>query len=261
MASGNWRAICAGALGLLMLGGCASDADKEAALDALARPEVSRSLMDAAATAKAQNDPVTASNYYRTIYSRDPKNIDAATGLLETLRAIGSVDEAREVAKKALATKPDDANLLAEIGKLRLVTGQLEDAVKTLKRAAELDAKNWKTLSALGLAYDRLGNFASADEAYEAALKVSPDNPAVLNNYGLSRAMAHDIKAARVLLERAAAAANSDVRMRQNLALIYALSGDLDQAVALTKSDLPPAMASETVDYYRVLATAAQQAQ
>ena len=240
--------------GALLLGSCANDPGEKETTDALKKPEVMRSLMDAAATAQAQNDPATASNYYRSVYTRDPKRVDAAVGLMQTLRALGGLDEAREVAKKALPAAPDDAALLAEVGKVDLVTGQLQDAVELLQRAAKINSLDWKSRSALGLAYDRLGDYAHADEAYEDALKISPDNPAVLNNYGLSRAMARDIPGARDLLERAVKAGGADIRMRQNLALIYALSGDMTLAETMTRRDLPPALATQTVDYFHELA-------
>jgi Flp pilus assembly protein TadD len=245
--------------GALLLGSCSNDPGEKETTDALKKPEVMRSLMDAAATAQAQNDPATASNYYRSVYTRDAKRVDAAVGLMQSLRAIGGLDEAREVAKKALIAAPEDPALLAEVGKVDLVTGQLQDAVDLLQRASNMNALDWKSRSALGLAYDRLGDFAHADEAYEAALKISPENPAVLNNYGLSRAMARDVPGARDLLERAVKAGGADIRMRQNLAIIYALSGDMARAEAIARRDLPPSLASQTVDFYHELAAAPAQ--
>ena len=253
MRAGTWHLSWALA-GALLVGACSNDPGEKETTDALKKPEVTRTLMDAAATAQAQNDPATASNYYRSVYTRDPKRVDAAVGLMQSLRAIGGLDEAREVAKRALPVAPDDPDLLAEVGKVDLVTGQLQDAITMLQRAAQMNALDWKSRSALGLAFDRLGDFAKADEAYEAALKISPDNPAVLNNYGLSRVMARDIPGGRALLERAVKAGGADIRMRQNLALIYALSGDMAQAEALARRDLPPTLASQTVEYFHEFA-------
>ena len=126
-----------------------------------------------------------------------------------------------------------------------------------MQRAIAADAKDWRTRSALGLAYDRLGDYDSADESYKTALAISPDNASILNNYGMSRAMANDLDSARTLLLHAAMMPNADVRVRQNLALVYALSGDIAKAEELTRRDLPPALANATLDYYRQLAAAA----
>ena len=123
---------------------------------------------------------------------------------------------------------------------MRLATGQLPEAVRLLSQAAELNPLDWKSRSALGVAYDRLGDSKRAAESYQPPWQISPDNPAILNNYALSRAMANDLSGARDLLQRAVNGAGADVRVRQNLALIYALSGNMSQAEALTLRDLPP---------------------
>jgi Flp pilus assembly protein TadD len=171
---------------------------------------------------------------------------------------MGDIGQARAVAEQAIAAKPDDPAIIAEVGKVRLASGNLQEAVVLLQRAIVLEGRDWKSRSALGVAYDRLGDAARAEESYRAALAVSPDNPVVLNNLALSRAMANDLAGARELLQRAVAVSQSDVRVRQNLALVYALSGNMAQAEALTLQDLPPDLARETLAYYRELANRAQ---
>jgi Flp pilus assembly protein TadD len=182
---------------------------------------------------------------------------------MQSLRLAGGLDEARAVAAKALAAKPDDPAVLAEVGKVRLAAGEPEAAIALLGKAAAGNAQDWRARSALGLAYDRLGEYDHADASYEAALAIAPDNATILNNFALSRAMANDFAQARTLAQRAAAAAGADLRVRQNLALIDALSGDMAGAEALTRRDLPPPLARATLDYYRRLAaaTAARRAQ
>ncbi|HUB95567.1 MAG TPA: tetratricopeptide repeat protein [Stellaceae bacterium] len=238
---------------LVLMGACSGEGARDA--DALqGKSDLTRSLIDAAATAKAQNDLVTAVTYYRSALSREPDNMEAAAGLLQSLRLSGGLDEARIVAAKVVASKTTDPAALAEAGKVELAVGQLDDGVRLLKRAASLDAKDAATLAALGLAYDRLGEYPEADTYYKEALAIAPSDANVLNDYALSRAMANDLADAVQLLERAAGEPNADLRVRQNLALVYALSGDMPKAEALTRRDLPPAMVAPTLDYYRQIA-------
>jgi Flp pilus assembly protein TadD len=238
------------------LGACAHDAETKSAAP-IDRPEITRSLMDAAAVAESQNDPTTAATYYRNVYAREPGNQRAAFGLMQSLRESGNLEQAREVADKVIAAKPDDPAVLAEVGKVRLASNQLPEAVRLLRRASELNPQDWRSRSALGVAYDRLGEPKRAEESYQDALRISPENPAVLNNFALSRAMTHDLTGARDLLQRAVASAGADLRVRQNLALIYALSGDMGKAESLTLRDLPPELARETLAYYRELSSRA----
>lgn len=244
-------------LGAWLLAGCATDSGRKET-DVFFRPELTRSVLEAAAMAASQNDHATAATYYRNVYSRDPNNVRAAIGLMQSLRELGAINQAREVADRAIATKTQDSGLIAESAKVKLASGQVQEAVRLLEQAIALDAADWKAHSALGVAYDRLGDSTRAGNSYHAALKISPENAVVLNNYALSRAMAKDLNGARELLQRAIASAGADVRVRQNLALIYALSGDIVQAEALTLRDLPPELARETLAYYRELAAKAQ---
>jgi Flp pilus assembly protein TadD len=255
-----WR-YGAALVSLGLLGACATDdmGGTRQRADVMDRPEVTRSLLEAAAMASAQNDPTTAATYYRNVYTRDPTNARAAVGLMQSLRELGAADQARDVADKIIVARPDDVAVLAEVGKVRLANGQVPEAVRLLQRATALDLQDWKSRSALGVAHDRLGETDKAEESYRAALRISPENAVVLNNFALSRAMAKDLTGARELLQRAIASAGADARVRQNLALVYALSGNMAQAEALTLRDLPPDLARETLAYYRELAAQAQQ--
>mgnify|MGYP003348323103 FL=1 len=244
--------------GLLLLAACA--AETQGGRSPADRPELSRSLLDAAAMAAAQGDYATAATYFRNVYLREPGNTQAAVGLMQTLREMGDLEQARSVADATLLAKPNDATVVAEVGKVRLASGQLPNAVALLQRAVDLDPADWKSRSALGVAYDRQGDSVKAEENYRAALGISPNNPVVLNNLALSRVLANDLAGARELLQRAVDSSRADVRVRQNLALLYALSGNMAQAEALTLQDLPPDLARATLAYYRELATQAQQA-
>src|SRR3954463_7337288 len=101
--------------GAIALGACAHDPEGTKTAVPLDRPEVTRSLMDAAAVAEAQNDPTTAATYYRNVYAREPGNLRAAFGLMQSLREIGNLEQAREVADKLIAAQPDDPAVLAEV--------------------------------------------------------------------------------------------------------------------------------------------------
>jgi Flp pilus assembly protein TadD len=247
-----WRQRGALVVAALLVASCAArDDTKQDKLD------LTDSLLAAAASARSQDDPVSAANYYRTAFAGKPDSAEAAVGLMQSLRVIGGLDEANTVADQAVAAEPKSEPVLAEAGKVKLAFGAIAASIDLLQRASAEDAKDWRVRSALGLCYDRLGDFGKADASYKAALAISPDNASILNNYGLSRVMANDLPGARELLQRAVLLPNADIRVRQNLALVYALSGDMGKAEELTRRDLPPALVGATLEYYRQLAAAA----
>jgi Flp pilus assembly protein TadD len=242
---GRWGALLAA---LVLVAGCTEMDKPENKID------LSAALLQAAASAEAQGDWLSAANYYRTAFADKPDSEPAAVGLMRSLRLVGGLPDAQGVAEVAVAKWPKEAPVLAEAGKVELAAGKLDESVGLLKRAIDADGKDWRTRSDLGLAYDRLGRYDDADAAYKEALQISPDNASILNNYGMSRAMANDLQGARTILLHAVMMPNADIRVRQNLALVYALSGDIAKAEQLTRQDLPPALANATLDYYRQLA-------
>jgi Flp pilus assembly protein TadD len=256
MKPAKWRQLGAVIALSALVAACGNDLNKDA--DAgKGKSDLTRSLIDAAATAKSQGDMATAVTYYRSALSREPDNTGAAIGLMQSLRMSGGLDEARGVAAKVIASKVTDPAVIAEAGKVKLATGQVDDAIRLLKQATSDNGKDSSSLAALGLAYDRLGEFQQADAYYNKALAIAPNDANVLNDYALSQLMANNLADALNLMQRAAASPNADLRVRQNLALVYALSGNMTKAEELTRRDLPPAMVGATLDYYRQLAAAA----
>src|SRR5262249_32617396 len=56
--------------------------------------------------------------------------------------------------------------------------------------------------------------------AYERALTLKPNEPAVLNNYAMSRMLAGDTATARSLMERAQASGSTDPKIAANLQML-----------------------------------------
>lgn len=238
----------------MFLAACASNDPAPGSIAATS--DLTRALIDAATTALRRGDAATAVAYYRDACRRDPGNAAGTIGLMRSLRIAGGLDEARGIAAQAIVRWSSNAAVLAEAGKVRLAAGNASAAVPLLQRATAIDDHDWRTRSALGLAYDRLGRYPRAAASYKAALALSPDNAVVLNNFALSKAMAGDLRRARALAERAVEADGADLRVRQNLALIYALSGNISRATALTRRDLPAPLARATLSYFHRLAAA-----
>lgn len=86
-----------------------------------------------------------------------------------------------------------------------------------------------------------------AQTQYEMALKLSPGEPSVLSNLGLSYALSHDLPHAEQVLREAVANPRADMRERQNLALVLALRGKFAEAEQVSQRDLAPEQARENV--------------
>lgn len=83
-----------------------------------------------------------------------------------------------------LAKNPNDADLLAQIGKTYLMAHQFESATEYYERSAKIKPEV-RTLTTLGGAYHLAGDDAKALDAWKRALAIDPNSADALFNYGL----------------------------------------------------------------------------
>ena len=113
------------------------------------------------------------------------------------------------------------------------------------------DQPDWHILMAQGAVLDQLERGEEARKYYETALKIVPNEPSILSNYGLSYALSGDLTNAETVLRRAYASPRADMRVRQNLSLVLALAGKLDEAQRVASQDLSPPEAAQNIAYLR----------
>ena len=184
-------------------------------------------------------------------YERNPGEKVASIEYARALRALTRYNEAVAVIQTAAIKSPKDFDVLGEYGKALADAGQLAQAKDVLTRADTPDAPRWDVMSAQGTVADRLGDHASAMQFYRDALKISPGEPSVLTNMGLSLALAKKLPEAEQALRQAAASPKADARMRGDLALVLALEGKFGEAERVGLTDLPPEAARANVEAIR----------
>ena len=170
---------------------------------------------------------------------------------------------------------------------MALEAGDFTSAIDLAEKAAETKPDDATVRGLLGNAYFAGGRFASAEAAYADALALSPAQPQValkralvqiaqgknneaLNSletaryflepadYGLAVALAGQPAEAISVLEPAARAQGADSRVRQNLALAYALSGDWTAARTIAAQDLAPDQIDARIQHWMALAKPAR---
>jgi Flp pilus assembly protein TadD len=157
-----------------------------------------------------------------TINLAAPSNLDQAVHNAQIERAAGKLSDATKSLSQLMLVAPDDARVVGEYGKLLVQEGQPQDGVQFLHRAIELSSSDWTLFSALGVAYDEMGDAGNAGLAYRHALALKPGEPAILNNIALSRLAIGDLKGAHEMLVAAQAAGGTDSEIVQNLARVEA---------------------------------------
>jgi Flp pilus assembly protein TadD len=242
-AAGTARALAVVAA-CLVLGACAQSATGPL--------DLSAPIDDSEAAAKdTRTDLAKATDASGRAFAKDPRNPDKAVAYARNLKAMGEKRQALAVLQQAANFNAGHRALNSEYGRLALDLDQVSVAQRLLEAADDPTNPDWRVISARGTVLAKQGSYRDAIPLYERALALAPDQPSVLNNLALARAMEGHADQAEPLLKRAAAANGKDPRVSQNLALVLGLQGKYDEAKVAAARDLPADKAAADVDYVR----------
>lgn len=186
-----------------------------------------------------------------------PKNVaadlDGNLRQAQLLRLAGKHDEAIQILSQLMLVAADDGRVVGEYGKALAQKGRSQDATQFLRRAVELSPNEWSYYSALGVAYDQIGDQVNARAAYDRALSLKPGDATILNNYALSRMLAKDPEGARQMIAMAQSTGKpGDEKIARNVELINkmaplpALAALPKPATPVAKAEAPQAVAKVT---------------
>ena len=229
-------------IALMSVAACATTASAPAltAEEQAYQDAIQRALLPASAEEKARaerSDPITRANFWANEYQKDATNLEVTISFMRALRQISSHDKVIELATSSIPIHPNSHELYLELGRSYLAQNKLSEAAQILARSADYAPQTEAApLAVLGLTFDRMAEHRKAQEAYEIALARDPDRITTLSNYGLSLALTGQLQDAEMALRKAVDLPGSDVRVRQNLALILGLQGRFEDMMAVDPS-------------------------
>lgn len=188
----------------LLLGACADTASP--------KPTTAVTAQEVAAYAQAIS-------HYEGLVRERPDEIEVVLGLARNLRWAGRINDAASVLSAneiAFGTQP---RFLAELGKVRLIQGDATHGVELLERATAGGTDDWRLYSALGIGNDYLERYTEAETAYKKALKMCPDDSAVMNNLGVSQGLSGRVDRAIFTLQDALSYGQHTDKIGKNLKL------------------------------------------
>lgn len=191
--------------------------------------------------------------------ARSPADFDALIAAGRASLALDDIDAAIGFFGRADAVRPGDARVKAGLASANLKQDRPIEALQLFDQAQAAGAAPVALAADRGLAYDLVGDNASAQVQYRLALAQGP-NPEITRRLGLSQAIAGDRKSFEAtllpLLQRRDFAA---YRVR---AFGLAILGDEQEAVSIAEAVMPRDLASKITPYlgYMPRLTRAQQA-
>jgi tetratricopeptide (TPR) repeat protein len=194
---------------------------------------------------RAAGDPNAALPIYREFSAGLPADAPLKIELGDTLLEANLIDEAMGVYGAA----PGSGRAQLGLAKAQLTLGQAEKALPFAQKAVALTPNDPAASTVCGVVLDKLGRHAEAQAAYRTALTHAPQSVAARTDLALSLALTGNYGEALDILEPIARSANATPRLRQNLAFIYGLKGDVAAAKALGQADLDEKTAATNAEF------------
>ena len=168
------------------------------------------------------------------------------------LMALNANDPAAAVtfAEQATAANPDDSTVRALLGTAYFAAGRFASAETAYEDALALNSGDPKVVLKLALVQVAQGKNGEALTLLHAA-RGSLESA----DFGLALALAGQPRQAIAVLEPAARATGADARVRQNLALSFALAGDWTAARTVAAQDVPADQLDSRIQQWMKLAS------
>lgn len=166
---------------------------------------------------RARGEWSEAVEYYAKVRGDPALAPDVYVGMAKTQAAQGRQDLALADFERALALRPSDGSIHAEIGYQQYLAGHIAEATASYRKAVELNPDEADWWSSLGGLYLTVGDRDNASKAFERSIAIQP-NDAVLSNYGELKYEVGEYAAAAALFRRAIALEAGDFLVWGSLA-------------------------------------------
>jgi len=163
----------------------------------------------------------------------DPKLADAYVSLGRAYYQMNLADEATAEFEKAVQVDPNNLRAHIYLAQDYAQAGKNDKVIEHLSKAAELDNSNPQILKELGgmlLKYGNDSDVPKAREVLEKAVKLLPDDPEVLMNYGYTLYLASRFNEAVTNLKKSLEIQPNYPEANYNIALAYSRLGQYSLA-------------------------------
>lgn len=202
-------------------------------------------------TARDAGDITAAIPIYRRAHALAPLEPVPLMRLAETLHSVGAYREAGNAWDRILRIDGNDFDARVGYGKTLAALGQPTLALEQFRLATEIGSSA-AAYNGIGVANDMLGQADAAQAAYRQGLE-NERNVKLLNNLGLSLALSGEVEEAIAILEEAGALPDAGPRHRANLAFAYTASGNPGRALDILTLDTDDVTAARTVAFYETI--------
>jgi len=221
-------------------------------------PEDSRGLAGLVESYESENRPIDAVQLLQEEIAKRPDRTDLRLMLSNVYVRAERYDLAIAELQRVLDSDPNTAQraaILFRMGEANRRKGDLNEAIRLFKAAADLNPTDTKVLVQLALLMDGTGRPEQALPLYEQILKLDPNQPVALNNLAyLIAQKGGDPDRALDLARRAAQQVKDSAEIQDTLGWAYLKKNQLDEALTAFRSALQSQPNNATFHYHLGLA-------
>ena len=213
-------AVCA----CCALSACASiNAQRQPTMSADARLQV-------AEAADASGDAELAISMYTAAAASEPANTNLQLRCADALARRGKIDAARKLLAERLRAYPGQPDLVRALALIDLVAGQPAQAITELDQILAANPGDTRALVDKAVALDLQGQHAAAQAIYQQVLTIAPNDAAARNDLALSLMLEGRTHQALETLAPMQDADGSPRRLKVNLGILYAATGNVERS-------------------------------
>ncbi len=183
--------------------------------------------LQVAEAADSSGDSELAISMYTAAAASEPGNTSLQLRCADALARRGKIDEARKLLAERLRTSPGQPDLVRALALIDIVAGQPARAITELDQILAANPGDIRALVDKGVALDLLRQHAAAQAIYQQVLAASPNDAAAKNDLALSLMLEGRTRQALDTLAPMQNVADSSQRLRTNLGILYAVTGDV----------------------------------
>jgi Flp pilus assembly protein TadD len=186
--------------------------------------------LQVASEADASGDSELALSMYMEAAAREPGNIELQVRCADALARSGKISQARQLLTERLRTSPGQPGLMKALALIDLITGESKPAIARLDQVLAANPADLSALVDKAVALDLQGQHAAAQAIYRDVLARAPDDPATKNDLAVSLMLEGRTAQALETLAPIQEADNLPQRLKINLGVLYAATGNLERS-------------------------------
>jgi Flp pilus assembly protein TadD len=200
-------------------------------IDTQRRPTLStEARLQVAEAADAAGDSDLAISMYTAAAESEPSNIALQLRCADALARRGRIEPAREMLTSRLRTNPRQLDLIRALALIDLIAGQSARAIAEFDQVLAASPGDIRALVDKAVALDLQGQHAAAQAIYQGVLATEPNDDAAKNDLAVSMMLEGRTRQALDTLAPLQDADTSPPRLKVNLGILYAATGNVERS-------------------------------